>query len=1157
LLRAICFYKFNYILMKTNYRLLLVFILFSFISFSQQPGDEVEIQTIAFDGYPVGQGWLAPREGFFDFTSLEGLDFEKIYIKYKLKCDPTQNPNCGEWDYLSYLKIIEHTGKGLHPNYYIGGNGGLTPTSFSYMNNTAWNYTPRHEQTIIFDDPSSLSEYPVGNGTQEVQDPFNASLEDSQIQYLFRQSELVASGLTPGDITGMQFNILDAGGEMQHLRIGLKATTQNELQENEVITDFVEVFAKDLAFSDTGWQHIDFPSFFNWDGFSNIILEVAFTGKAGASAVSLSGSTYSWDCASQAATTDAYFNFNGPDKLQVPTTNLSDIENEVTISFWLNGNGEQPQNDSVFDVHDENGNRVLNIHLPWSNQRVYWDAGDASGYDRIDKEADNIAQFKGVWNHWAFTKNATTGVMNIYLNAELWHTGTGLNKVVGNIANFNLGRGQSNADDFYDGKLDDFQIWSAELDPATIANWMHKDVDASHPNYSALKVNYTFDQITTNYETLEGVLEQQTPLYGVPQLKSFNGKHFKNFTTATTRPNVKFNRNSATYTINTELILDSIAKGKVMVEKYLQLVAGEIPVLDETLYVNPTYYSSYEYDSNLIATDSIAVAPDVTLVLEQIEYNTTVPGEEVLVPWEIGRYITPYGNGLSLGDNGWTWIFDVTDFQHLFQGDDVHIQAGNFQELLDLKVVFKVGTPSRELLGIQSLYSGNYSLNSFDDLVVNTTVPLNPEAEMFSVKSTLTGHDFGAGNNCGEFCNNTHRVLVNGEEQYSWQIMQECGENPLYPQGGTWMYDRAGWCPGMPATVQNLDITPFINVGVDTTTDIDYNIDQDPYGNYVTEIFFVEYGSPNFSNDASLEEIIAPNIFKLNTRFNPTCGEPVIRIKNSGENLLESVTVTYGVPGETPYSYTWTGALAFLEEAVIILPAIEVGNYYQGSTSFEVSLSEPNGDVDQYEFNNSLTSEFEPAPIHQEQLVIEFKTNNRPFENSYKVFDTAGTIMFERDFDDSNTTYTDLINLPPGCYELVVYDTGGDGMNNWPSNHGNGIIRLKNLSGSTITLLQRWFGETIKYIFRNDAALSTEDQVNSLFSVYPNPTDNAFTVSLVNSSDPFSMEVFNISGMSIYKEEEMSPTNNSVDVSNYSSGVYLLYLKTANGNTQVKKLIVN
>ena len=545
--------------MKTNYRLLLVLILFSFVSFSQQPGDEIEIQTIEFDGYPVGEGWLAPREGFFDFSSLEGLDFEKVYIKYKLKCDPTQNPNCGEWDYLSYLKVIEHTGKGLHPNYYIGGNGGLTPESFSYMNNTAWSYSPRYEQSIVFDNPSSLSAYQIGNGAQEIQDPFNASLNDSQTQYLFRQSELVASGLTPGDITGMQFNVLDVGGEMQHLRIGIKATTQNEIQENEIVTDFVEVFAKDYAFSGTGWQHIDFPSFFSWDGTSNIIVEVAFTGKEGASPVLLSGEAYPWGCTSQASQTDSYFNFNGPDKLGVPTSNLTDIENEVTISFWLNGNGEQPQSDSVLDVHDQDGNRVLNIHLPWSNQRVYWDAGDATGYDRIDKEVDDTDQYKDVWNHWAFTKNATTGVMNIYLNAELWHTGSGLTRAVGNINDFKLGRGQWSADNFYDGKLDDFQIWSTELDQATIANWMHKDVDASHPNYSALKANYKFDQITPEYQTLEEISNEQTALYGVPQLKSYNGSHFKNFTASTTRPNVKFNRISSTYTVTSELDVDSIA----------------------------------------------------------------------------------------------------------------------------------------------------------------------------------------------------------------------------------------------------------------------------------------------------------------------------------------------------------------------------------------------------------------------------------------------------------------------------------------------------------------------------------------------------------------------------------------------------------------------
>ncbi|OYT15181.1 MAG: hypothetical protein B7C24_14465 [Bacteroidetes bacterium 4572_77] len=81
----------------------------------------------------------------------------------------------------------------------------------------------------------------------------------------------------------------------------------------------------------------------------------------------------------------------------------------------------------------------------------------------------------------------------------------------------------------------------------------------------------------------------------------------------------------------------------------------------------------------------------------------------------------------------------------------------------------------------------------------------------------------------------------------------------LYPQGGTWFYDRAGWCPGMPVTQQNLDLTPYINIGVDEEVAVDYNVEYDPYGNYVTEIFFVSYDEPNFNNDAALEEIIAPS----------------------------------------------------------------------------------------------------------------------------------------------------------------------------------------------------------------------------------------------------------------------------------------------------------
>ncbi len=1143
--------------MKFNFTLVVALLLSSVLCNAQQPGDEIEIQTIEFDGFPVGNGWLAPREGFFDFTAVDGLEFEKVYIKYKLKCDPTQNPNCGEWDYLSYLKLIEHTGMGLHPNYLIGGKNGFTPDTFSYMNDTSWNYVPRYEETIVYSNPNAITEYQVGAGAVSLDAPLNASLEDSHVQYLFRQSELSAAGVTAGNLTGMQFNVLTNGGEMQNLKIRLKATSENELTETVELDGFTEVYSKNTEFTGTGWQQLDFTNNFIWDNASNIIVDISFVGIEGEDQIVLNGSNYAWDCSSTASETDSYFNFNGPDKINVTTTNLGTIQDEITISFWANGNEEQPQNDSVFDAIDADGNRVLNVHLPWSDQSVYWDAGDNTGYDRI-----NIAltedQYKDTWNHWAFTKNAVTGVMNMYLNGVLLQTGTGLTRPIGAINLFPLGQGDRNSDRFYDGKLDDFQVWSKELDAATIAAWMHKDVDATHPDYADLKVNYKFDEVTAAYETPEVISSQLTKMYGVPQKRSYNGAHIKNFTPGTQRPDVKFNRNTSTSTISQVLVEDAFPKGKVMVEKYVQTMAGEIPVLDETLYVNPTYENNFVYDADLNVVSSSPVAPDVTLTLAQIEYNTTTAGEEITIPWEIGRYITPYGNGLSLGDDGWTWIFDVTDFQHLFQGDNVHIRAGNFQELLDMKVVFKVGTPPRDLVKIQNVYSGNYNLDNFDDIVVNTTVPLDPTAENFTLKTTLTGHGFGNGANCGEFCNNTHSVLVNGTEQYSWEIMQECGENPLFPQGGTWMYDRAGWCPGEPATVQNLDLTPFINVGTDTTVDVDYNIEHDPYGNYVTEIFLVEYGTPNFTNDASLEEIIAPNIFKLNSRFNPICGEPIVKIKNTGETTMTTLDITYGVSGGDSYTYTWNGVLDFLEEEVVTLPSITMDDYYDGVTDFNVSISNPNGQGDEYEHNNTLTSQFEAAPVHDQQMIIEFTTNTRSYENSYAVYDTSnGDIVFERDFDSANTTYSDLINLDPGCYELVVLDSGGDGMNNWPSNHGNGSIILKNYDGTTITSLERWFGESIRYSFRNDAVLGVDSASNVLFSLHPNPTDDLFTITAVNATEAYSLKLYNITGKLLIDESVTDTTNHAVDVSKLSAGIYMVYLKSNDGVTQVQKLLVN
>ena len=67
---------------------------------------------------------------------------------------------------------------------------------------------------------------------------------------------------------------------------------------------------------------------------------------------------------------------------------------------------------------------------------------------------------------------------------------------------------------------------------------------------------------------------------------------------------------------------------------------------------------------------------------------------EVIDRVELARYITPYGINLTLGPDGWAWVFDVTDYAPLLK-DSVELQCGNWQELLDLKFA-PIGTASKK-----------------------------------------------------------------------------------------------------------------------------------------------------------------------------------------------------------------------------------------------------------------------------------------------------------------------------------------------------------------------------------------------------------------------------------------------------------------------------
>ena len=85
--------------------------------------------------------------------------------------------------------------------------------------------------------------------------------------------------------------------------------------------------------------------------------------------------------------------FGSGDYVEVPSAAFSTISDQITVSFWCYGDPNvMPMNSYIFEGRDANGYRVVNSHLPWSNSRVYWDAGNSStnSYDRIDEAANAI-----------------------------------------------------------------------------------------------------------------------------------------------------------------------------------------------------------------------------------------------------------------------------------------------------------------------------------------------------------------------------------------------------------------------------------------------------------------------------------------------------------------------------------------------------------------------------------------------------------------------------------------------------------------------------------------------------------------------------------------------------------------------------------------------
>ena len=85
------------------------------------------------------------------------------------------------------------------------------------------------------------------------------------------------------------------------------------------------------------------------------------------------------------------------------------------------------------------------------------------------------------------------------------------------------------------------------------------------------------------------------------------------------------------------------------------------------------------------------------------------------------------------------------------------------------------------------------------------------------------------------------------------------------PTRGTWIYDRAGWCPGQASDVNEFDITSLVTPGQQHTFDYGLN-NATGSSNYWVSSQLISYGTPNFNLDARITDILSPTNKVVNSR---------------------------------------------------------------------------------------------------------------------------------------------------------------------------------------------------------------------------------------------------------------------------------------------------
>ncbi|MHC4498631.1 MAG: LamG domain-containing protein, partial [Planctomycetota bacterium] len=155
--------------------------------------------------------------------------------------------------------------------------------------------------------------------------------------------------------------------------------------------------------------------------------------------------------------------FGGDERVDVPLTVLSSVDDEITIAVWLNG-GNNSGDNWVFST---GYTYFAEAAVPTGSGDVYWRAGNDTN-DVLKWDDATPIGWRGDWHHFAFVKDENAGTMSIYFDGLLVDSNTGTSDTLAYTRNRDFELGEKDGDG-YVGKIDDFRIYDYAMSADEVA----------------------------------------------------------------------------------------------------------------------------------------------------------------------------------------------------------------------------------------------------------------------------------------------------------------------------------------------------------------------------------------------------------------------------------------------------------------------------------------------------------------------------------------------------------------------------------------------------------------------------------------------------------------------------------------------------------------